>query len=597
MALDGAFLASIKNEIIARALGARVEKIHQPAKDELVIVLRTRGKNIDGVITSGTSEKLLISANSSAPRIHFTKLSIENPKTPPMLCMLLRKNIGSGKLVGVRQLGMDRTLFLDFEAINELGDLVIVTICVEIMGKHSNIIAVNNNGKIIDAVKRVSEDTSSVRPILPGMTYVIPPTQGKIDIQNHTNEELILAFKAVPNEDISKSIMQAYEGFSPMLAREITHAVTGGMPFTKSQLIQVHYDRLSDCLSFIRSNITSESADVYISYEGKTPKDFTVIPIKQFGEFYEIKKTTGPSLALDIFYSTRDIEQRMKQRSNDLLKVIINRIERVTKKLAVWEEEIQLSTKRDTLRIYGDLLNSNLHTLEKGMTSVTLDNYYDENYQKVTIPLDEMLTPVQNAQRYYNEYRKAVTAEQKLTSLLKGARDEIVYLDSIWDAITRTTSEAELNDIRLELADEGIIRAPRSSNGKVKATKPQPPLRYISSDGFTILCGRNNKQNDKLTLKDAKNYDLWLHTQRQAGSHVIVISDNKDIPDRTINEAAVIAAYNSKSRNSAQVAVDYTIVKNVKKPNGAKPGMVIFDNYKTAYVTPDENMVQKLQKN
>ncbi len=587
MALDGAFLRVIRNELSAVLIGARVDKIYQPSKDEVIISLRTK--------TQG-GFRLLLSANANNARVQFTKQSTENPKVPPMFCMLLRKHLGSAKLIAVRQQEMDRILYLDFETINELGDLVIVTIVIEIMGRHSNIIMVGAENRIIDSIKRVSEDVSSVRPILPGMRYELPPGQNKKDLTQYDEVELLHQFSLIPNEDISKAIMQCWQGISPILAREIALAVTGGLPLTKKQLIKVHEERLAEQLKRLQQILSEDSVGnltLYLAAEqNHKPKEFTVIPIKQYGDYLEITEYSDTGSLLDAFYGQRDKMERMRQRSNDLLKLVINRMERVTKKIALWEEELLNSANREILRQYGDLLNSYLWKMEKGMSKVTLENFYEDG-KEITIPLDVRLTPVQNAQKYYTEYRKAATAEQKITELMQDAKMEEKYLDSIWDLIVRCESEVELNEIRQELIEQGFLK--RSTKDKIKMEKIQPPMKFITSDGFTVYCGRNNKQNDKLTLKDARNYDMWLHTQKFPGSHVVIVADGKTIPDSSIEQAAIIAAYYSRGRESSQVPVDYTLIRNVKKPRGAKPGMVIFVDYKTAYVTPDENLVESLR--
>ena len=282
----------------------------------------------------------------------------------------------------------------------------------------------------------------------------------------------------------------------------------------------------------------------------------------------------------------------MKQRSNDLLKLIINRTDRTQRKLEAQRQELAECGERETLKVYGDLLNSNLYRLEKGMESVVLENFYDENAASVEIKLDPSLTPSQNAQKYYSEYRKAATAEKMLAGLIGQAEEELVYLDSVFDEVTRTTGESELLEIREELIDGGYLRNYQRKN--LKQLRPKPPLKFRSSDGFMILCGRNNKQNDRLSMKEARNYDIWLHTHNIPGSHVIIVTNGEKVPDRTVEEAAVIAAYHSKAQNSVQVPVDYTEIRNVHKPNGAKPGMVIFENYQTAYIKPDQELVEKL---
>lgn len=581
MALDGIYLSALKTEIEQRVLNARVDKIYQPSKEEIIIALRFRGG----------SAKLLISASAGSPRVHFTTVALENPKSPPMFCMLLRKHLSTAKLVAVRQLGMDRVLFLDFETVNELGDLVVLTIAVEIMGRHSNIILVNQEGKIIDAVKRITDEMSSVRSVLPGMRYTLPPGQDKLNLLTATREEALAAFAKAKNQDFAKAIMQVYQGVSPILAREMAHAATGGLELLKNDVSNYRMGRLFDYVDQLKQQLTQGKNRYTAVLEQNKPKDFTLVDVEQYGSFLQKKYYETASELLDQFYSERDRVERMKQRSHDLLKLLVNTTDRIQRKLVIQKQELLDSENRETYKMYGDLLNANLYAFQKGDASVTVQNFYEDGYPEITIPLDSALTPAKNAQKYYTDYRKAKTAEEKLKTLIAQSEQELVYLDSIFDALTRTTGESELLEIREELAEQGYLRNYRNKNKMIHA---QPPLQYRSSDGFTILCGRNNKQNDKLTLKTAHNYDLWLHTQKIAGSHVIVLADGKEIPDRTIEEAAVIAAYNSHARDSAQVPVDYTRVRNVKKPKGAKPGMVIFVNYHTAYVTPDKERVERL---
>lgn len=581
MALDGIFLTALAKEIESQALGARVDKIYQPSREELIIALRFRGGSV----------KLLLSASANSPRVHFTTVTLENPKSPPMFCMLLRKHLSTAKLIGVRQQKHDRILFLDFETVNELGDLVVITIAIEIMGRHSNIIVINQDGKIIDAVKRITDEMSSVRPILPGMTYQLPPGQDKLDFFESDREQAVKAFQNTKNQDYAKAIMQVYQGISPVLAREIAHYATGGLELLKNDVSGFRMNRMFEYLERVRNQVLSGNNQYTVVLENGKPKDFTLVDIEQYGSYFQKKYYDTASQLLDYFYSERDRVERMKQRSHDLLKLLVNSTERINRKLVLQQQELAESENRDTYKIYGDLLNANLYALKKGDRFAKVQNFYQEDFPEIVIPLDESLTPAQNAQKYYNDYRKAKTAEEKLKELIVKSREELVYLDSIFDALTRTTGESELLEIREELTEQGYLRNYRNKNKMLKA---QPPIQYRSSDGFTILCGRNNKQNDKLTLKTARNYDMWLHTQKIAGSHVIIVADGKEIPDRTIEEAAVIAAYNSHARESAQVPVDYTLIRNVKKPNGAKPGMVIFTDYKTAYVTPDKELVDQL---
>ncbi len=583
MALDGIFLSFIKNEL-EPWIGARIDKIHQPSREELLITLRGRQEH----------RKLLLSAGANSPRIHFTEESFENPKTPPMFCTLLRKHLGCGKLTAVRQQSLDRILELDFESVNELGDRVTLTLVIEIMGRHSNIILLNQDGRIIDAIKRVDEEMSRVRQILPGMPYHRLAPQDKLNLLTATPEEILARLDGSKSEELSKAVVKIFQGVSPVLAREIAGYATRYQDVTTDTLTPDIQDRLLFFCGRIKGMMEENTPQPTIALEqnGK-PKEFSFLDLKQYGHYLLTKPMESCSALLDLFYAQRDRMERMKQRSNDLLKLLVNLSERTERKISAQTEELKTCGDRETLKTYGDLLNANLWQLEKGMEQITLQNYFDEALGDVVIPLDPSLTPAQNAQKYYREYRKAATAEQMLTGLINQAREELVYIESVFDAVSRTNGESELLEIRQELSEQGYLKNYRNKN---KVLKAQPPLKYRSSDGYTILCGRNNKQNDRLTLRDAKNYDLWLHVHNTPGSHVIVQSQGGMIPERTIEEACVIAAYNSKAQDSAQVPVDYTLIKNVKKPNGAKPGMVIFTDYQTAYVTPDEARIKQLQQ-
>ncbi len=584
MALDGAFLHTIKAQIESEAMGSRIDKIYQPSREEIVLVLRSRG----------WVGKLLLSAGADSPRIHFTQSEMENPKVPPMFCMLLRKHLSGGKLISVRQLGLDRVLYLDFETTNELGDVVTITVAVEIMGRHSNVIVVGPDGKILDAVKRIDRDMSGVRPILPGMTYTLPPQQEKLNLLTAQRDEIKESILNAKGLDIAKSIAAAFEGFSSVLAREAAFYATRGQQADKTKLTDDQWDRLLFYLGRLRENL-SENRNVYtvIYDQSGKPKDFSFVEIKQYAALMQSRVFETPSTLLDSFYSERVRIERMKQRSNDLLKMLLNTTERISRKLAAQREELQQCGDREQLKVYGDLISANLYNMQKGQQSVRLLNFYHDN-EEIQIELDPALTPVQNAQKYYKEYHKAATAEKMLTSLIEQGEQELLYVDSVFDAVSRTVGESELLEIRQELSEQGYIKNYKNKN---KMLKSQPPLKYRSSDGYLIYCGRNNKQNDQLTLRDARKDDIWMHTQGFAGSHVIIVTDGEtldELPDRTVEEAAMIAAYNSKARDAALVPVDYTQVRNVKKPNGAKPGMVIFDHYFTLYVTPEEEKVRAL---
>ena len=585
MALDGIYLYALARQIRQEALGSRVEKIHQPSKEEIILWLRSPAGRC----------RLLCCANPSAPRVQLTGLNPENPKIPPQFCTLLRKHLSTGKLVEVRQEGLDRVLHLDFEAINELGDVVTLTLTMEIMGRHSNLILVNQDGKVLDAIRRVGEEQSSVRLLLPGVTYRPAPAQHKLNPLTASSQEVQAAFRALPDMAFSKAILQVYQGISPLLSRELAEYACNGAELNKSQVSDYRYGRLLERLTQLKEQIDSDSAAYTMVLENGRPREFSVCPLEQYRGALESREFADPSSLLDGFYSQRDLQLRMAQKGQDLLRVLTSASQRAQRKLGHRQEELQRSLDRQRYQQLGDLIQANLYQIQKGDTETTITDYFDEEQKPVTIPLDPALSPAQNAQKYYKEYRKAKTARELLGGLIRQSEEEIVYLDSIFDELARATRESDLNAIREELEQQGYLRRARR---KLKPDKPLPPLEFVTEDGFTVLCGRNNRQNDQLTLKTARNYDLWFHTKDIPGSHVILQSQGEErpFPERSILQAAAIAATHSRGQDSNQVPVDYTLIKYVKKPNGARPGMVIFTHNKTLYVAPDPALCEKLAK-
>ncbi len=581
MALDGAYLRMLKLEIEQNAVGSRIDRIYQPSREEIIFLLRSRG----------WSGRLLLSAGADSPRIHYTEQPFENPKTPPMFCMFLRKHLTGAKLLGVRQMGMDRVLYLDFEATNELGDLVNITVAAEIMGRHSNIILIDGDGKVMDSIKRVDQEMSGVRPILPGIRYTEPPRQDKLNLLETDDETLKARILSEKSADLAKSLMGSLEGFSSVLTREITAYTIHGQDADKNALTKDQWDRLFFFLGKIRESLrTGEGKFTTVFDQDGKSREFSFVDITQYGALVVSKTYGSPSALLDSFYSERVRLERMKQRSNDLLRMLLNTTDRLARKIAAQKEELAACADREELKKKGELLTANLWKMKKGDRVVTVEDYYNDN-REMDIELDPALSPVDNAQKYYKEYRKAATAEKMLQKLIVEGEAELQYVDSVFDAVSRTSGESELLEIRQELSEQGYLKNYKNKN---KLLKAQPPLKYRTSDGYLVWCGRNNKQNDKLTCRDARPWDIWFHTQGFAGSHVILVTegtDLNDLPDRTVEEAAAIAAWNSKARGAALIPVDYTQVKNVKKPNGAKPGMVIFDHYYTLYSTPDEEKV------
>lgn len=573
MALDGITLSMLKNEISEKLIGARVDKIHQPSKEELVIALRWNGGN----------GKLLISASASGPRIHFTESSVDNPKNPPMFCMLMRKHLSGAKLVEIEQFGLERMLHISFSTYNEFGDPVIIKLAVEIMGRHSNIMLIGPDGRIIDAIKRVTADMSSVRQVMPGMTYVFPPAQNKLNTLDIDCMELASRLKNGRDIPLSKALMENLDGVSPIVCREISEIVTGGFDTKAHDLTNDDFEKLASCLEKISESIKNGNANPYmVIEENGHPLDFTFIKVSQYGDATEVRKFGSFSEMLDKFYSERSGADRMKQRSNDLFKFVTNLADRISRKLDVQRQELARSTERDILRVKGELIHANLWMIEKGMTSVVLENYYD-NCKPVEVKLDPRLTPNQNAQHYFSEYRKADTAERMLKKFIEKGEAELSYIESVFDLLSRARTDDEVVAIREELVSQGYLKNHRKNNQKPVKLAPK---EYISTDGFRILCGRNNIQNDKLTFKDSRKNDIWLHTQKIHGSHTVIVTEGREVPETTIQQAAIVAAYNSKARESSLVPVDYTEIRNVKKPSGSAPGKAVYEHYKTAYVRP-----------
>lgn len=579
MSLDGAFLHIVKGEL-SPLIGSRVDKVYQPSREEIVLSLRT--------FRDGT-KKLIFSANSMSARVNLTEAAFENPQQPPMLCMLLRKHLGGGRLTDIRQDGLERILYFDFECTNEIGDIVTNTLIAEIMGRHSNIILVRD-GRVVDSVKRITDDISSVRRVLPNIEYETPPREERLCLTECSADEVLAAIEGSP-ERLAKKLTAVLEGVSPIFARECAYYSAKDVDAVCAELSDSAKDRLRFILGKAKKALDGDAEFTLVSDLNGKKKDFCFINIEQYSTAMLISHCESANALLDSFFAAADRTERTKQRAHDLLKLLMNAYERVSRKIELQKKELAECGEREVFRVCGDLLNANIYRLEKGMTKVTLEDFYTGEPREIT--LDARLSPAQNAQKYYNEYRKLDTAEKMLTDLIGKGQQELVYIDSVFDAVSRTDSETDLAEIRRELREQGYLRGGVRADEKVK--KLSEPLKFRSSEGFDILVGRNNRQNDQLTLKTAKATDIWLHTQGIAGSHVIIKTEGREVPEETLFEAAMLAAYHSKGRESSQVPVDYTAVKFVKKPAGAKPGMVIFTNNRTLFVAPDEALCERLK--
>ena len=582
MALDGAYLHCIAEEL-SPLIGSRIDKIYQPSRDELVLSFRAKGG----------AQRVLFSASADAARIHITETSPENPAQPPMFCMLLRKHLSGGKLEAVTQDGLERILRLSVRCNNELGDSVVLTLVCEIMGRCSNLILVNENGRIIDSIRRVDADTSRVRLVLPATEYSAPPREERINILETDDETLRTAMEQAPAMPLSKAVIRLFEGISPIVAREWEFYTGHGQPVS-TPLSGDLLDRFLFTVHRTQEILQPGTQRQYTAVRTKEGqlKDFSFLRITQYGGVMVTAEYPSASKTLDEFFAQRDRFTRLKQRANDLFRFLANASERIGKRIANQKQELLACDSMETDRRYGDLLSANLYQLERGAAVAKLVDFYDETQPTIEIPLDTRLTPSQNAQAYYKKYRKAQTAQKKLTELIEAGEQELDYIDSVFDALTRAECESDLAQLRLELTEQGYLRMNRKQG---KPPKPMQPLHFRSSDGYDIYVGRNNRQNDQLTLKTAAKLDIWLHTASVHGAHVILVTDGDTPPDRTITEAAELAAYYSKGRDSAQVRVDYCLAKYVKKPNGARPGMVIYTDYQSAFVTPSSALSEALR--
>ena len=558
--------------------GGRIEKIFQPAKDQVFLQIYARGERY----------RLAIDAGASSPKVYLTNQPAENPPSPPAFYNILRKYLMNAKINSVSIVGFDRVFEIKLDASDEMGFGRPLYIYAECIRKQSNIILCGEDKKIISAAKTVSFDMSETRQVLPGLLYE-PPFSGKINPLNVSKEDFCRAFAEArsvsPESPVCEYLLSAYQGFSPLITREI--AVRAG----KSADIPVGEVGESN-LSYYFFELTdklknNEFSPVMIS-AGEKLIDFSYTDIRQYGSGASVKTFESMSALIDHYFYKKEFDNRIRQKSNDIFKVLANAASRLAKKIKTLEKNLAECESKEQFKIYGDLITSNIYRLEKGLVQYELENFYEDN-EKVKITAEKNLTPAQNAQKFYKKYNKLKSAEYHLTKQIAAANDDIIYVESVFESLTRALSERELAEIRDELAESGLMRAVASKSGKSKKSLPvSKPEEYISPNGFKILCGRNNKQNDNLTFRLADKNDIWFHAQKMPGSHVILVCGSAGgIPGGAdIEEAAKIAAANSKGKNMPLVSVDYTPARYVKKPPGAKLGFVTYTNFKTAVVKP-----------
>ena len=585
MPIDAVFLESLRCELQEQLLACRVDKVQQPERD--TILLSMRGPNGGG--------KLLLTASPNHPRIQLTSLSFENPAQPPMFCMLLRKHLTGGRLVSISQPPLERLVELTFDCIDEMGTPCQKKLILEIMGRNSNLILTGADGRILDCLRRVDFEMSEQRQVLPGLYYHLPPTQGKCSPWNASEQDLLALLGAQKTQKMADFfLLETFGGFSPLLCRELAYAVFGQADLDLSQLTKAQREDAAGKLFAALDRLHTGKRTPVILVRDERPWDFTCIPIRQYEGLIAQEPQPSFSALLDTFYAKRDSLERMRQKTQALRKTLTNLHNRTARKLANQQKELEATFDREHLRRLGDIVTANLHVISRGQARLTAVDFYDPEMKEIDIPLNPAISPQQNAAKFYKDYQKAKTAEKVLTEQIAKGEAELSYLASVLDELSRVESERDMQDIRQELTEGGYLRETgQKKKMKLPASKP---MVFRSSDGFEILVGRNNRQNDLLTCKLAQKQDIWLHTQKIHGSHVIIACAPETPPDRTVTEAMQLAAYFSQAREGQNVPVDYTRVKNVKKPAGAKPGMVIYDHYTTAVVTPDAALAEKLRE-
>ncbi len=577
MSIDAICLTALVAELRPQLVGLRVDKVQQPARDQVVLLFR--------------GKRLLLNAGAGAPRLQLTEILRDNPAEPPMFCMLLRKHLSGARVAGLTQPPLERLVKIEFDASDELGRAGRRTLVLEAMGRRSNLILLDGEGRVIDSLRRVDADMSAARQVLPGLFYQPPASTGRLPFLEETEEGFAARFAAAAAEKtLDAFLLDQYFGLSPLMARELAFRAAGD---TDTRVFQLGgpgplWRAMEDFSRRVREN---RFTPVCLMRDGR-PLDFACVGVDQYGGAAECVAYPSFSALLDAFYAERERQERTRQRGADLLRAAATARDRLRRKLALQETEYAATQDRDKLRIQGDLITANLYRMERGRSRLECENYYEDNAPAV-IPLDPLLTPQQNAAKYYKRYAKAKTAETYLREQMALAKRDLEYLESVLAEIRQAETEQDFLDIRSELREAGFLK----KQGKARQAKSRPaaPWEFRTASGLRVLVGRNNRQNDKLTLKDADRRDLWFHTQKIHGSHVLLRCAGQSPAQEDIVQAAMLAAWFSQARESGNVPVDYTEVRNVKKPAGARPGMVIYHTCRTVRVTPEEAAVKELR--
>ena len=573
MPLDALCLTAVAAELRAAVAGGKIDKLYQPTRDEVVLYVRGQGENV----------RLLLSANPGHPRANLTTLNRENPEQPPMFCMLLRKHLQGARILELNQPPLERILEFRLETLDELGDRVERRLVLEAMGRSANLLLLDGEGRIIDCIRRVDGDLGrGQRQLLPGLCYRQPPAPDKLNPFTIEPEELRLVLENPLGKEWDKLLLDSFTGLSPLVARELAFRAGGDR------------ERLAAELEKLKNNVNENGLTPYLLVREGKPVDFTVLPILQYGPETESRPQASFSQMLDEFYERREAADRVRQRGQDLVKAVTSARDRTARKLANQTRELEATRDRERLRELGDILTSNLHAMERGMEVLRVVDFYDPEGREVEIRLDPLLAPQQNAAKYYKDYNKAKTAEQMLTIQLEKGTRELEYLNSVLENLSLAEGERDLQEIRQELVETGYLRRGKTAAKRQKRVSGKP-MEFRSSAGLRISVGKNNSQNDQLTTKLAYKSDIWLHTQKIHGSHVILWLEGGEADAQSLTEAAILAATFSQAGEGSRVPVDYTPVKYVKKPAGARPGMVVYTTYQTAVVDPDPELAKRLR--
>ena len=573
MALDTVMLSALAAELRPKLEGARIDKVRQPEREQVLFSIRNKGENI----------RLLINVGAGSGRVALTRQSFENPAEPPMFCMLLRKYLVGARIEKLTQPNWERLLMVDIISHNELGDSVCLKLAIELMGRNSNLVLVGDDGRIIDCLRRMEYGGDVQRRMLPGMIYRLPPAQKKPLIFDCDRAQIESALNSSEDgKPLDKRLLDSFSGLSPLVCRELVH--------------RAFYDIscLPDALeAFLESVRAGEFTPTLLTKDGK-PAEYSFMQLKQYGSEYEQQSLNSFSELLDAYYSKRELSERRRRRARELSHSVKTARDRIQRKLVCRLEELERTYGREEIRKNAELLTANMYRVKRGDSSVTVEDYYTDGCPSVEIKLDILKTPQQNAAAMFKEYNKLKTAEIHLTALVAEGEKQLDYLNSVLDELERAETERDLAEIRRELLETGYLK--KQKGAKPDKSKKQGPMRFISSDGYEILVGRSNSQNDELTTKTARRTDIWLHTKSVHGSHVIISCEGREPPERTIAEAASIAAYYSQGREGGKTAVDYTAVRFVRKPSGSMPGKVVYTDYRTVMAEADEALCEKLKK-